>query len=216
MLKYLLLFSISLPSFAQGSSIDKFSEESCRLDSQYDTQLKALDTFRKSGVSPYVPTLQNESLHWRRISEYVGELFGEPGPRILLTSAHELRFLPNSLDKSQLLLIVGKDDGLNQRRLKDLVDVARFKDISISTLWIGPGDSKLLGLLPIKLKVYRSSLSILKDACSIHSWVSEVEPAVGYISSASCHLSAWWICLIEIRLLKSRSAIVRETLSSFV
>lgn len=163
LLLFILLFSsITTPVLAQGLS----SPESCALSPESKRQLNLIESFAKEGTPLYVPVRSHLPLRWRSTQDYAAEVFSDSLSSILIRSTAELRFLPNTLSYSRILLITENDQVLNKRRLADLIDISQFKNLTVSVIWLGSEESKhLRKLAKVTGGTYHSSLSVIKKAC---------------------------------------------------
>ena len=167
MLRCLLLFVLLLsPSLFAEDLIKDSRFNDCRLGADHDEKLKAIKGFRNGEVPLFLPVRNAAQLSWISTKDYISRVFEMNGFNVMLRSSQELRFLPNTLSGQDILIVARSDSALNDRRVRDLVNVARFKDISVSTLWLGGGDSSTLrDLAKGSGGSYISGMTILKDAC---------------------------------------------------
>lgn len=79
----------------------------------------------KDGKVAFLPT-----------SEIFGSILGTPSQATILNQVEELRFLPNTLPHSAVLLVLNTADGLTEEMAIKALSDAKDLDLTISIVWI--------------------------------------------------------------------------------
>ncbi|SMF54741.1 hypothetical protein [Pseudobacteriovorax antillogorgiicola] len=167
MLKLLLaIIVLSTPAFALANEIPQMSSACENPAALADDGLALIKSFRHQGVRPHMMVEASQGPVWHRTQDIVSQSFGFPKQDLLIHSVSELRFLPYTLSHRKILLIVQRDRELTEARALKVLQVAKMKNIVISVLWIGPGESPILSALSAKTSgTYLSTAEIVKKTC---------------------------------------------------
>ncbi len=136
--KWLMLFGpFSLFSANLAVSAERTRPEQCLESSEAVAQSTAyLQAMTATPTPPFVPIQAGGEAKFIATAQLFQDIMGMRPPTIILNSLEELRFLPYTLARSQLLLVIKSDGHWTADKTKKVLAVAKTSQIAISILWL--------------------------------------------------------------------------------
>lgn len=117
---------LNLASFAKAAELS--APSSCRIE---DKLFKAMSSI----PSPLYVALEDQT--YRLGSQIFAQILGSSPQSFVINDSQELRFLPATLFRTPILLVLDQAAEFDRLKLQKVLPVAKLQEIRISLLWLG-------------------------------------------------------------------------------
>ncbi len=130
-----ILYLIAAISWQSASAMALDGKTACESIQSHPYGSEVLKNIISKSPAEFIQAGSNQVIS---VSEVLANALGLKSSSILIRSAGELRFLPYTQEKSDIILISDSDHPLNKRRAAAVVATALRSKIKVHTLWMGP------------------------------------------------------------------------------